>query len=141
VAGVFFAFSTFVMDALGRAPAPEALAAMQWINRRVVTSAFMPAWLGTGVACAVVAVWSALSAGDRRAIPAIAAGALYLAGSMAVTFTANVPMNDRLDTLDARDPAAAGPWRTYVRSWTRWNHVRTAASLAAAALLTIALAE
>jgi uncharacterized membrane protein len=140
-AGVFFAFSAFVMDGLARAAPAEGIAAMQWINRRAPTPVFMLAWLGTGVACLVLAVWTALSAADRRAVLAIAAGALYLAGSIAVTFARNVPMNDRLDTVDARDPSAAGDWRAYLRAWTAWNHVRAAASLAAAALLTIALTE
>jgi uncharacterized membrane protein len=43
--------------------------------------------------------------------------------------------------MDAHDAAAARYWRTYVRRWTAWNHVRAATSLAAAALLTIALTE
>jgi uncharacterized membrane protein len=31
-------------------------------------------------------------------------------------------------------------WSSYLTNWTAWNHVRTVASLAAAALLTLALA-
>jgi uncharacterized membrane protein len=30
-------------------------------------------------------------------------------------------------------------WTDYISGWTAWNHVRTAASLAAATLLTFAL--
>src|ERR687895_14764 len=41
VAGVFFAFSTFVMAALRRLPAAEGITAMQWINILAVTPAFM----------------------------------------------------------------------------------------------------
>ena len=37
VAGIFFAFSTFVMRALGRRPAGEGIAAMQAINIRCST--------------------------------------------------------------------------------------------------------
>jgi hypothetical protein len=33
---------------------------------------------------------------------------------------------------------AAKLWVSYLSGWTAWNHVRTTASLAAAALLTIA---
>jgi len=50
-------------------------------------------------------------------------------------------MNDALDRMDARDAQTARYWRAYVRRWTAWNHVRAAASLAAAVLLTIALTE
>jgi uncharacterized membrane protein len=140
-AGVFFAFSAFVMDGLARAAPAEGMTAMQWINRRAPTPAFMLAWLGSGLACLVLAVWTPLSSGDRRAMLAIAAAAMYLAGSIAVTFARNVPMNDRLDTLDAREPGAVAYWREYVRRWTAWNHVRAATSLVAAGLLTIALTE
>ena len=38
VAGVFFAFSAFVMDGLARAAPAEGIAAMQWINRRAPTA-------------------------------------------------------------------------------------------------------
>jgi uncharacterized membrane protein len=44
-----------------------------------------------------------------------------------------VPLNDALAKLTRDDPDAARQWADYVRRWTRWNHVRTAAALAAAA--------
>ena len=140
-AGVFFAFSAFVMDGLARAEAPDGIAAMQWINRRAPTPAFLLAWLGTGALCVVLAVWTVLSGGDRRAVLAVVGAALYVGGSIALTFARNIPMNDALERMDARDAATARYWPTYVRRWTAWNHVRAAASLAAAALLTIALTE
>jgi len=140
-AGVFFAFSTFVMDGLSRANPPEGVAAMQWINRRAPTPAFLLAWLGTAVACTVVAVWTAVSGGERRTILAVAAALLYVAGTVVITFRRNIPMNDRLETMDPAAEATARYWRAYARDWTRHNHVRTATALAAAALLTVALAE
>ena len=36
---------------------------------------------------------------------------------------------------------SAREWERYVTSWTAWNHVRAATSLAAAALLTVGLFE
>jgi uncharacterized membrane protein len=41
VGGVFFAFSSFVMTALGRLPAAEGMAAMRSINRVAVKPLFM----------------------------------------------------------------------------------------------------
>jgi uncharacterized membrane protein len=140
-AGVFFAFSAFVMDALARAEAPTGIAAMQWINRRAPTPAFLLAWLGTGALCVVLAAWTALAAGERRAVLAAAAAVVYGGGSVASTFAKNIPMNDALERMDPVAEATARYWRTYARRWTAWNHVRTAASLAAAALLTVALAD
>ena len=48
---------------------------------------------------------------------------------------------DRLYAMDPSADATAGYWRTYVRDWTRSNHVRTATGVAAAAMFTVALAE
>jgi hypothetical protein len=49
--GVFFASSAFVMAALRRLPAAQAVAAMQSINVTAVTPPFMLALFGTAVAC------------------------------------------------------------------------------------------
>ena len=51
VGGVFFAFSTFVMQGLGRLPAPQGAAAMQAINVTAVTPVFMAALFGTAAVC------------------------------------------------------------------------------------------
>jgi hypothetical protein len=56
-----------------------------------------------------------------------------------VTIAAHVPRNDALEALDPHGGAATDGWAGYVREWTAWNHVRLVTSLAAAALLTIAL--
>jgi uncharacterized membrane protein len=51
VAGVFFAFSTFVMPALARLQPAQGIAAMQSINITAINPLFMLALLGTAVAC------------------------------------------------------------------------------------------
>ena len=61
VAGVFFAFSTFVMAALKRLPAAEGIAAMQSINILAVTPIFMTTLFGTAVACLGLAAWAVIS--------------------------------------------------------------------------------
>src|SRR5919199_2262044 len=140
VAGVFFAFSSFVMAGLDRLPAPEGVAAMQSINRTVITPSFMLAWLGTGVLCVGLAAWSA-AAREGHAAAALAAGAIYVVGTVGVTFAVNVPLNDRLDAADPAAGEAAPLWRTFVRRWTAWNHVRGAAAFVAAAVPTAAPAQ
>jgi uncharacterized membrane protein len=137
--GVFFAFSTFAMAGLRRLPPVQGAAAMQSINVTAITPAFMTALFGTAALCLGVAVWAVASWDDVRAPWVLAAGALYLIGTIAVTMAANVPRNDRLAALAPEDATAV--WAEYQRSWTAWNHVRTVSSLAAAALLTVALAE
>jgi uncharacterized membrane protein len=139
VAGVFFAFSTFVMPALRRLPPEHGIATMQSINKLAVTPAFMTALFGTAVACLGLVAWVVISWGERPAALVLVGGALYLVGTIGVTMARNVPLNDRLATLHLQGADAAGRWDEYVTKWTVWNHLRTAASLAAAATLTIAL--
>ncbi len=130
--GVFFAFSSFVMDALRRLPDAEGIAAMQSVNRQAVTPVFMAALFGTAALCVVLAVWALR---NRDAPPSgwvLAGAVLYLVGAIGVTAVRNVPLNDALAALDPAAPASAGRWHAYVRDWTRWNHVRTAASAGAA---------
>lgn len=139
IAGTFFAFSSFVMPALGRLAPAEGVRAMQSINVVVLNPLFLAVFLGAGVACALLAgaspwTWSRPGAGLR-----LAGGLLYLVGTIGVTAVCNVPRNDALAKLDASSVEAAAAWARYLASWTAWNHVRTVAALAAAGLLTLAL--
>ena len=139
VGGVFFAFSTFVMKALSRLPAPEGVAAMQSINITVLNVWFMGAFFGTAAACMVALISSMLRWHEPGSAYLLAGALLYLAGSILVTILFNVPRNDALAALAPTDPAAARLWADYLGSWTAWNHVRTAASLLAAASFILAL--
>ncbi len=141
IAGVFFAFSTFVMAGLARLPQAQGLAAMQSINRTAVRPPFMAALFGTALVCLGPAVWAVANWRDRTAGWVLAGAGLYLIGAIVVTIAANVPRNEALTNLDPGDPDAAQLWAGYVRSWTGWNHVRTLASLVAAGLFTAALIQ
>jgi uncharacterized membrane protein len=136
VAGVFYAFSSFVMPALGRLPAATGTAAMQSINVLAVTPAFMSVFCGTALASLAVAI-DALAGGGSAAV--VAAALLYLLGTFGLTVVYHVPRNDRLAEADPEADATARLWREYLPSWTAGNHVRAAASLAASALLVTAI--
>ena len=139
VAGVFFAFSSFVMASLKRLPSAQGIAAMQSIIIVAVTPAFMTALFGTAAACLGLAGWALISMGGAPLALVLIGCALYLVGVIGVTIAGKVPLNNRLAKLHPRDFDAAGFWDGYVARWTSWNHVRTVAALAAAAVLTIAL--
>ena len=139
IAGAFFAFSSFVMPALKRLPTGGGIAAMQSINVLAVTPVFMTALFGTAAACLGLAGWALISMGGAPLALVLIGCALYLVGVIGVTIAGNVPLNNRLAKLHPRDFDAAGFWDGYVARWTSWNHVRTVAALAAAAVLTIAL--
>jgi uncharacterized membrane protein len=130
VAGVFFAFSSFVMAALERVPPAEGMAAMQQINITVINPVFMAVFLGMGLLSAV-ALWR--NGFDLRS-PLFAAAAIYLVGVLGVTFAFNVPMNDALASAQAASPEGQALWTDYLSRWTTWNHVRGLAALVASAL-------
>ena len=140
VAGVFFAFSTFVMPALARLPAGQGLAAMQAINVAAINRWLLGLLFGTAAACAVLAVAS-LGRGDLAAWARLAGASLYLVGVVVVTGAFNVPRNEALGRVDPGAAEAAATWARYLVEWTAWNHVRMAAAvLAAVALLAAAVA-
>jgi uncharacterized membrane protein len=138
-AGVFFTFSSFVMAGLKDLSPDQGIAAMQSINRKAVTFAFMAALFGTALLCLGLAVYAATSLDDDWAPLVLAGGAIYLVGAILVTMVRNVPMNNRVEALKPDDPVAADYWREYLSNWTAWNHLRTITCLAAATLMTIAL--
>ena len=131
MAGLFFAFSVSVMRALASRPAAEGIAAMQAINRAILNPVFLVVFIGTALASVAT-----LFSGNAWLL---AGGALYLAGAFGVTALFNVPRNNALARASAGDPESARLWADYLATWTAWNHVRTAASLAALALLIIGL--
>jgi uncharacterized membrane protein len=139
VAGVFCAFSTFVMKGLAALPPAQGVAAMQAINVTALTPAFMIVFVGSAVLCAVLTVVTFVLWPDEGTLELLLGSALYLFGSFGVTMAANVPRNDKLGTMNAGTPEAAAYWPSYVSEWTTWNHVRTVASAAAAISYVLAL--
>jgi uncharacterized membrane protein len=139
IAGVFFAFSSFVMRALSRLPPAQGIAAMQAINVTVINPYFMTVFFGTAAACAVLVASSLLSWQERDGTYILIGSVCYLVGTILVTVVFNVPRNDALAKVRGDSAEGAKLWSRYVVEWTRWNHVRTVASFAAATMLTIAL--
>ena len=139
IAGAFFAFSTFVMKALGALPAPQGIAAMQSINIVVINRWFMTALFGTALLCIVVAVMAFRRWDEPAAAYLVSGAAFYIVGTILVTILFNVPRNNALAVAPPTSMEAASLWADYLTGWTFWNHVRTAAALAASALFIIAL--
>ena len=134
-AGIFFAFSSFVMKALGNLPPAQGAAAMQRINLDVINPWFMAAFMGTATTSLALIVWTIL-AWDVPGAPYRLAGAgLYLVGTFGVTMLFNVPLNNRLAKVDPTTEEAADLWAHYLKVWTAWNTVRTIAPLAGLAAL------
>lgn len=137
IGGVFLAFSSFVMQALARLPAPQGIAAMQRINITVINPVFLGIFFGTAMLCAGLMVVTLLAEAPSPAL--LAGGLLYLLGPFGVTIAGNVPHNQRLAKLDPDGSAAAAYWPHYQRLWMRWNHLRCLAAVLAMLAFVLAL--
>ncbi len=134
MAGVYFAFSAFIMRSFDRLGAVAASDAMNAINDVILRSGFMILfWVSTGLyaALALVALFDASTAGRGWLI---AAGLLYVIGMFVCTVAFNVPLNNRLAAAAADDQAKLEAWPHYLQRWTRWNHLRALCSLASCAI-------
>jgi uncharacterized membrane protein len=140
LAGVYFAFSTFMMTSLGRIEQVRGIAAMNSINSTILGSLFMPFFSGSTLASLILAVLGLFRRGEPGAMAMLAGGLIYIAGMFLCTLLFNVPLNNALAAIDPASEAAAPVWRRYLRNWTRWNHVRTISSIAASALYIAAIA-
>lgn len=138
VAGVLFAFSTFVMTALRRLPEAQGLSAMQAINAAAPSPLFMTALFGTALVCVGLGISAVTRLDEPAAVYQLVGSALYLAG-IVLTIAYHVPRNDALATVNPANAGAGDAWRHYLTGWTAWNHVRTLTSLAGCITLMFAL--
>ena len=138
MAGLFFAFSVAVMPALGTEPGPAAMAAMQRINVVIVRPLFLAVFAGTALV-ASGAVLTGFVADGAVTTWTLIGTSLYVVASIGLTAGYHVPRNNRLVAGDPTTPEGLALWETYLREWTRWNHVRAAGCLLATASFAIAL--
>jgi uncharacterized membrane protein len=136
-AGVFFAFSNFVIPAFARLPVPQGIAAMQSVNVTVENPLFAVVIFGTAAVCLYLAA-VALRHLDRPASRFQLIGSvLYLGVAMVATFGSNVPLNYALAKVSPLTTEGARFWQAFLQNWMLWNYVRTAGAEAAAVFLTL----
>lgn len=138
VAGLFFAFSASVMRALGQLDDRAFVDTMQRINRVIQNPVFGLVFLLSFVGSLAVAVLELIGDGPRWAA---LAGAVLTVVSMLVTFTVNIPLNNRLDAAGPvagiADPAAVRA--AFEPRWVRANHLRGVLATAGLALYCVGL--
>jgi uncharacterized membrane protein len=133
-AGIFYAFSTFIMAALARIPPEQGIAAMNSINVTVINPWFFSVFFGTPLVCAILIVMALLKWSEPGAAIILAASLIYILGSFVVTMAFNVPLNNELATITSAEGGGGVLWSRYLSDWTFWNSVRTVAPLLAMAL-------
>jgi len=139
LAGVFFAFSAFIMRSLDKLPAEQGMSAMQSINSTILQSSFMLVFMGTTALSVVLGIASFVKLGKPSALYVIAGSLLIFVGVFLVTAIFNVPLNDTLAAAASGSSQGAQVWREYLDSWVPWNHVRTIASIGALISFIIAI--
>lgn len=146
VAGFLFAFAVVVMPGIRRLDDGGFIRAFQVIDGVIQNNQplFVLVWLGSvlaAVAAGVSGLW-ALDGADRMLL--VIAVLVYIFGVQAPTFVINIPLNNRLQKLDAS--AMAEPARKRARDefeprWNRWNAIRTALATVASILMLLVLAR
>jgi uncharacterized membrane protein len=132
-AGVFLAFSDFIMRGLSQAAPGAGAAGMIGLNRTVLRSVFLTSFFLI-IPFAAGLVWWAPDAAPETARWLMGLGAgVYAVLVFGVTLVANVPMNKALEASGGAEDV----WERYRRVWTAWNHIRTlGATLSFAVFLT-----
>ena len=146
VAGFLFAFAIVIMPGIKQLNDREFIRAFQVIDGVIQNNQplFVAVWMGSVV---TVVAAAGLGFGQLEGVQRlllIAAPLVYILGVQLSTFTMNVPLNNRLQSLnvDAMDEAALKAARMgFEPSWNRWNLVRTPFAGLASVLLMILLVK
>ena len=144
VAGFLFAFAIVAMPGIGRLNDPEFLRAFQVMDRVIQNNQpiFMLVWVGSVVSLVTAGVLGIGQLDGVGRLLIIFAALAYLLCVQLPTVTINVPLNNKLQTLNlsAMDETAQNTARKNFESrWNLWNSIRTAFASLASVLLIILL--
>ncbi|MEJ2456391.1 MAG: DUF1772 domain-containing protein [Candidatus Thiodiazotropha sp.] len=144
VAGFLFAFAVVVMPGIRTLSDREFIRAFQAMDGIIQNNhpLFMAVWLGSVISLMVAAVFGfgQLDTAGRWLLGL--STLTYLLGVQLPTFSINVPLNNRLQSMDiaAMDTTAhAAARQTFEGRWNRWNAFRTTLSCLVSALLIVSV--
>jgi len=129
IAGVYFAFSTFIMPAFAKIETTQSIAAMNSINKTILNSLFMPLFFGSSIISVVLTIFAFIHWGEAGAELTLIAGIVYFIGMFLCTIVFNVPLNNTLARTDLKNNNVQHVWSNYLKTWSQWNHLRTVSSL------------
>jgi len=129
IAGIYFAFSVFIMQAFGKIETSQSVAAMNAINETILRSLFMPLFFGSTIISVILIVVGLVHWCDTGSGLTLIAGAVYFVGMFVCTAVFNVPLNNVLAGVNEDSANAEQVWSHYLKVWTQWNHIRTVSSL------------
>ena len=144
VAGFLLAFALVVMPGIKSLNDREFIRAFQVIDRVIQNNQpiFMLVWVGSVVALVTSAVLGIGQLDGAGRLLIIFAALAYLLGVQLPTFTINIPLNNKLQTLDVdamNETTQKAARKDFEPCWNLWNSIRTAFASLASALLIILL--
>ncbi len=144
VAGFLFAFAVVAMPGIRSLNDREFIRAFQVMDRVIQNNQplFMVVWVGSVVVLilSVVSGIGQLEGAGRLLL--IFAALLYLLGVQLPTVTINIPLNNKLQTLDVdamSENAQRAAREDFEPRWNRWNAIRAALASLSSALLILLL--
>ena len=123
-AGIFFSWSITVIPGTKLISDSCYLETMKLINIRIKNPLFLVIFMGP-------IFLLAYQARSFDPLP-VAALLIYLIGPLGITFTKNIPLNDKLDTKDLNSLSLADKKsfrQNYESKWNFWNYIRTVMSI------------
>jgi uncharacterized membrane protein len=144
VAGLLFAFAVVVMPGIRSLDDREFIRAFQVMDRVIQNNQplFMLVWVGSVVVLITSAVLGIGQLDGVGRLLIIFAALVYLLGIQLPTVTINIPLNNKLQTLDVEamnETAQKVARDDFEPRWNRWNSIRTALASLASVLLVILL--
>ena len=142
VAGLLFTFALLVMPGLGQLEDRAFLRGFQEIDLIIQRNhpLFITVWLGSMVSLLAVTVLGFGQVEGTGQWTLFSATLLYFLGVQLPTFRGNLPLNNRLQTLDLSamsDAAVAEARRSFEPRWNRLNVFRTSVSILVSILLIV----
>ncbi len=143
-AGFVLAFALVVMPGIRSLNDREFIRAFQVIDRVIQNNQpiFMLVWIGSVVALVTSTVLGIGQLDGTGRLLMIFAALVYLLGVQLPTFTINVPLNNKLQTLDVdamNEATRKAARKDFEPRWNLWNAIRAAFASLASALLIILL--
>ena len=144
VAGLVFVFAVVVMPGIGSLNDREFIRAFQVIDGVIQNNqpAFVFVWIGSAVALVTSAVLGIGQLDGVGRLLIILATLTYLLGVQLPTVTINIPLNNKLQTLEVDEldeTTQKAARKDFEPRWNLWNSVRAALASVASALLMILL--
>jgi uncharacterized membrane protein len=144
VAGFVFCFSVVVMPGIRTLGDRDFLRSFKAMDGIIQNNppVFILVWLGSALVLIAAAALGALQLDGPDGDLLIIACALYIFCVQVPTIAFNIPLNNRLQSLDLDAVAESEIVETaeaYKRRWVRWNTFRTIAATLTVILLLVAL--